>query len=168
MHVQAYDFIAQHAASLDPARVLEIGSLDVNGSVRPLFPTAKQYHGIDIAPGPGVDEVADAADWHASTVFDVVISTEVLEHAPRWRDVVSNAWNALDTGGVLLMTCATEPRPPHSAIDGWDVRPGEWYANVAPSDAIGLLQSFDAAAWQLEVALDRGDLYFRADRPRSL
>lgn len=164
MHVQAYDFIAGHAAGLRPATVLEIGSLDVNGGVRPLFPTAKQYHGIDIAPGPGVDEVADAADWHATTLFDVVVSTEVLEHAPRWRDVVTNAWNALHPGGVLVMTCATDPRPPHSAIDGWDVRPDEWYANVPSRDAIALIRSFAPALWSVEVGLDRGDLYFRADK----
>jgi hypothetical protein len=165
VHVQAYDFIERHAASLRPTRVLEIGSLDVNGSVRPLFPTAKQYHGIDIAPGPGVDEVADAADWHASTLFDVVVSTEVLEHAPRWRDVVTNAWNALGAHGVLLMTCATVPRAPHSAIDGWEVRPDEWYENVAPADVLALTRTFDPATWQMEVALDRGDLYFRLDKP---
>jgi SAM-dependent methyltransferase len=164
VHVQAYDFIARHAAGLRPDTVLEIGSLDVNGGVRPLFPSAKQHHGVDIAPGPGVDEVADAADWRASTLFDVVVSTEVLEHARRWHDVVTNAWNALHPGGVLLMTCATEPRPPHSAIDGWDVRPGEWYANVASRDAIELIRSFTPAAWMVEVALDRGDLYFRADK----
>ena len=63
------------------------------------------------------------------------------------------------------MTCATEPRPPHSAIDGWDVRPGEWYANVASRDAIALIRSFAPAAWVVEVGLDRGDLYFRADKP---
>jgi hypothetical protein len=165
VHVQAFDFVARHAAGLRPDAVLEIGSLDVNGGVRTLFPSAKQYHGIDIAPGPGVDEVADAADWQASTLFDVVVSTEVLEHAPQWRDVVTNAWNALLAGGVLIMTCATDPRPPHSAIDGWDVRPGEWYANVSSADAIDLIRSFAPAMWTFEVALDRGDLYFRVDKP---
>jgi SAM-dependent methyltransferase len=144
--------------------VLEIGSLDVNGSVRPLFAAAEHYHGLDISPGPGVDEVANAADWRSPPCFDVVVSTEVLEHAPRWRDVVVNAWDALADGGILLLTCATDPRPPHSAVDGWDVRPGEWYANVAPRELITLVRSFGPVRWTLEVALDRGDLFLRANK----
>jgi hypothetical protein len=164
VHAQAYEFVATQASSLQPRTVLEIGSHDVNGSVRPLFPHVELYHGVDIAPGPGVDEVADAADWRSPPRFDVVVSTEVLEHAPRWRDVVVNAWDALSPGGTLLVTCATEPRAPHSAIDGWDVRPGEWYENVAPPAVLSLIRSLDPARWHLEVALDRGDLYLRADR----
>jgi SAM-dependent methyltransferase len=163
VHVQAHEFIARHAATVEPRTVLEIGSLDVNGSVRPLFPNAN-YHGLDVVEGPGVDEVADAADWRTSTQFDLVISTEVLEHAARWRDVVTNAWGALAPGGSLLMTCATDPRPPHSAVDGWELRPGEWYANVGPGEVTELARSLCPACWQVEVALDRGDLYFRIDK----
>ena len=123
------------------------------------------YHGIDIAPGPGVDEVADAAEWRAAETFDVVVSTEVLEHAPRWRDVVQNAWHALAPGGVLLLTWATDPRPEHSAVDGWGLRDGEWYANVAASEAIAFVRGVDPRRWLAEVGVDRGDLYIRADKP---
>lgn len=166
MHAQAFDFVARHAAGIAPRAVLEIGSHDVNGGVRGLFPTAQRYHGIDIAAGPGVDEVADAADWRATEAFDVVVSTEVLEHAPRWRDVVQNAWDALAPGGVLLLTCATDPRPEHSAIDGWGLRDGEWYANVPASEAIAFVLGVAPRRWLAEVGVDRGDLYIRADKSR--
>lgn len=163
MHEQVYDFVARHA-TVEAVDVLEIGSHDVNGSVRPLFPGATRFHGIDIAAGPGVDEVADAADWHAPQSFDVVVSTEVLEHAPRWADIVRNAWEALRPGGVLLLTCATDPRPPHSAVDGWAVRPGEHYANVAPAAVLEVLGTLGCEDWTLEVHHDRGDLYLRGCR----
>jgi hypothetical protein len=165
VHVQAYEFVSRHVRSLGTGSVLEIGSLDVNGGVRDLFRDCRAYHGIDVVEGPGVDEVADAADWSRPDAFDVVVSTEVLEHAPRWPNVLTNAWCSLAAGGRLVMTCATDPRPPHSAIDGWDVRPGEWYENVPPAAVIELISRFAPSTWQLEVALDRGDLYLRADKP---
>jgi SAM-dependent methyltransferase len=165
MHVQALEFVTRHVSGLTPGRVLEIGSLDINGSVRPLFPTARRYHGIDLAPGSGVDEVADAADWRAPGEFDVVVSTEVLEHAPRWADILANAWEAVAPGGRLLMTCATDPRPAHSAVDGWALREGEWYRNVPAAEVRALLDEWSVGCWALEVATDRGDLYLRADKP---
>lgn len=165
MHVQAYDFVAAHATEA-PVEVLEIGSCDVNGSVRPLFPGATRYHGLDIVAGPGVDEVADAADWHAPDSFDVVVSTEVLEHAPRWEDVVRNAWEALRPGGQLILTCATDPRPPHSAIDGWEVRAGEHYRNVPADEVVDLLERLGCVDWSIETHADRGDLYLWARQAR--
>jgi SAM-dependent methyltransferase len=164
MHVQAYEFVQRHAPGGRGLAVLEIGSLDVNGGVRDLFDEVVHYHGVDVVDGPGVDEVADAAEWRATRTYDVVVSTEVLEHAPRWRDVITNAWDALAPGGRLIVTCATDPRPPHSAVDGWDLRPGEWYGNVPSEDVIELVRRFAPAAWQLETARDRGDLFLRVDR----
>jgi len=38
----------------DPGNVVEIGSYNVNGSIREVFaPTAKRYIGIDLQAGPG-------------------------------------------------------------------------------------------------------------------
>ena len=64
---------------LHRSSVLEVGSLDVNGSVRELF--LGDYLGVDMRDGPGVDRVLDAHDL-ASIYrwFDVIVSTEMLEH----------------------------------------------------------------------------------------
>jgi SAM-dependent methyltransferase len=165
MHAQAHDFVARCAAGIStPVEVLEIGSCDVNGGVRSLFVTASRYHGIDVVEGVGVDEVADAADWRSPEAFDVVVSTEELEHAPRWADVVRNAWDALRRGGRLIFTCAAEPRAPHSAVDGWAVRPGEHYANVDPGELVRLVQELGCDRWTVEHHADRGDLYLSAWR----
>lgn len=168
MHQQALDFVAAHAIGLPAASVLEIGSLDINGSVRPIFSATPRYHGLDLVAGPGVDEVADAAEWcPPDEPFDVVVSAEVLEHAPRWVDVLETAWAALAAGGTLLMTCATDPRPPHSAVDGWEVRDGEWYRNVPADEVRDLLRRWGCREWAIEVHRDRGDLYLRARRPEG-
>ena len=90
-------------------RVLEVGSLDVNGSVRgdivALGPA--EYVGIDIRPGPGVDVICDAGDLVArfgENAFDVVVSTELLEHARDWRRVVSNIKRVTRPSGVMIVS----------------------------------------------------------------
>ena len=45
---------AQYPHFFRGARVLEVGSLDINGSVRDLFSDC-DYTGVDLALGPGVD-----------------------------------------------------------------------------------------------------------------
>ena len=45
-----------HPELFTGTRVLEVGSLDINGSVRPIF-TDCEYVGLDLGPGPGVDVI---------------------------------------------------------------------------------------------------------------
>jgi hypothetical protein len=134
MHPGAHHFVSYVARCL-PARrrVCELGSRDVNGSVRGLFPGA-EYVGVDIAPGPGVDVTGDAASWKPEPPhpFDTVISTETLEHTPDAERICLNAHELLVDGGVLILTAASVGRAPHSAIDGGPLRHAEFYRNVSP------------------------------------
>jgi hypothetical protein len=168
VHVQVYEWFARQRRPLDLAAgaVLEIGSLDINGSVRPLFADAPHYHGIDLVAGAGVDEVADASRWTPARRYDVAACAEVLEHAESWRGILDVMWSAVAPGGLLLMSCATDPRPPHSAVDGLDVRDGEYYENVSPSALRATIRSWSTSERAMEVAGGRGDLYFRAVKPR--
>ena len=76
--------------------VLEIGSLDINGSVRPMFkPFQGNYVGIDMQEGPGVDIVADAAKFINFEAYDVVVCAEVFEHTPDWKQIIYNCYNFL-------------------------------------------------------------------------
>lgn len=89
--------------------VLEIGSYNVNGTARDvIIPFApKQYLGIDQGPGPGVDRVVDAVNLVTTlgeNSFDVVLSTEMLEHARDWRRAVSNMKAVAKPGGLLFVT----------------------------------------------------------------
>lgn len=161
MHSEAYEWLRLQAARLDPApaRVLEIGGRDINGSPRDLFPDA-DYWSIDLVPGPGVDEVADGASYTPTFVPDLVVCCEVLEHAANARAIVRNAYALLPVGGVLLLTAAGHPRAPHSATDGGELRPGEYYRNVSVSD----LAEWLADADDLKIAThpSHGDVYARA------
>ena len=74
MHVEAYDWVAESFRGWRDThpgveyKVLEIGSLDINGSVRPLFEDAEYYLGIDMQEGPGVDLVAKMTISPSSTM----------------------------------------------------------------------------------------------------
>jgi len=93
--------------------ILEIGSLDINGSVRSLFSKCN-YVGIDVAPGAGVDVVCEAQVYAApDNSFDVVISCEVMEHNPHWSKTMKNMVRLCKPGGIVIMTCATLGRREH-------------------------------------------------------
>lgn len=82
---------------------LEVGSLDVNGSVRSLF--RGPYVGIDMRPGPGVDVVgtADALPFPDDS-FDVVVTTEMLEHDHSFWLSLAEMGRVLRPKGHLLIT----------------------------------------------------------------
>ena len=112
-------------------RVLEIGSLDINGSVRHIFkPFAEKYIGIDVQEGPGVDIVASATDYLSPEYFDVVVCAEVFEHTPDWKKIINNSYVNLMDGGIFIATMAGEGRYPHSAIDEKPIRDWEHYSNI--------------------------------------
>jgi ubiquinone/menaquinone biosynthesis C-methylase UbiE len=72
-------YLAGKASDL---QILDVGSLDVNGSLRQFAPSGAIYMGVDLAPGPGVDLVLD--DPHKlpfeDEKFDAIVSTSSFEH----------------------------------------------------------------------------------------
>mgnify|MGYP001580496528 CR=1 FL=1 len=64
-----------------PGRILEVGSMDVNGTYRGIIPAGWEYTGLDQVPGPNVDFVAPTLPWMIPDGhFDAVISGQCLEH----------------------------------------------------------------------------------------
>ena len=131
MHPEAMDWVHQHVCGRRFGSVVELGARDVNGTVRGLF-DCDLYISVDIAPGAGVDVVCDAADFVPDMPAGCVVSTEMLEHAPRAREIVLQAFRMLEPGGMFVMTAAGPGRAPHSAVDGKGLAAGEHYANIDP------------------------------------
>jgi len=172
--LQFVDMLSRHlAASWSGLSVLEIGSANVNGSIRPFF-TGSHYTGVDLAPGPGVDLVASGDDVTlADDSLDLTISCECFEHNPRWLETFVNMHRMTKAGGVCVVTCAsrgrlehgtTRTRPfdsPSSLSIGWD-----YYRNLNRDDferRLPLEQMFESHAFfRNDVSKD---LYFIGRKP---
>ena len=91
-------------------RVLEVGSLYVNGSVRPIVEKIGRpsgYIGIDIKEGKFVDMVLPAEEIlskFGDEAFDAVISTEMIEHVENWRQAIDNMKSVLKAEGSIFIT----------------------------------------------------------------
>jgi len=163
VHKEAYAFVAGVVGGLDlrGKRVLEIGSLDVNGSVRPLFAGASDYIGIDLTSGRGVDLVGDAEEFDGRGEFDVVVCCEVLEHTRKPEGIIQSARRALKGGGWLILTCASDGRDPHSTRGG--PLAGECYANLDVG-RVGQLFAEGWASVTIDVHLEHHDIYVTAQK----
>ncbi len=94
---------------IEGKRVIEVGSRDVNGSMRPLIKSydPQDYIGVDIVGSPGVDVICSAVNLvsvFGEQSFDVVISTELLEHVRDWKLVIHNIKSICKTDGIILLT----------------------------------------------------------------
>jgi len=96
-------------SNIEGKRVLEVGALDVNGSVRPILERfgPAEYIGVDLINGKGVDRICrveDLVTLFGPSSFDLVVASELLEHVRDWRTAVSNLKNVCKPNGIILIT----------------------------------------------------------------
>lgn len=134
MHPEVITFLSLQKLrrpELFKGRILEAGSMDVNGSPRGFFAGATEYVGLDWRPGPGVDAVGLIHTWNGRPAghFDTVLSTETLEHDPHWKLSIKSMVNFVRPGGSVIITCAGPGRAPHYV----ETSPtGSYYENRTP------------------------------------
>lgn len=110
MHKSVMEWVARELPLIPNASVCELGSKNDNGSVKPSVLVLKPntYIGVDIRPGEGVDVVGDVVSGVMKEhygEFDIVISTETLEHVQSWQLFIQEAKRLCKPGGHILLTC---------------------------------------------------------------
>lgn len=136
------DFINQYLGKKDVIGnlVLEVGSYNVNGSVREFINSLdpKNYVGVDIEEGPNVDAICDATaltDQFRCESFDLVIATEVIEHIRHWQKAISNFKQVLKPGGILIISTRSIGFPYHGHPDDfWRFQIPDIYAIFSDFD----------------------------------
>jgi SAM-dependent methyltransferase len=127
MYPSVMDFVerALPTEKISGAKVLEVGALGVNASVRSFIEKhhPAMYVGVDQKRGPNVDLVANCEQLvkhMGGDAWDIVVSTEMLWHVDNWRVCMRQMTWAVAPGGLLLVTTRSPGFPHHSsAVDNW-------------------------------------------------
>lgn len=146
--------------------VLDCGSLDINGNNKVYFSGAF-YIGLDLGPGKNVDLIGSAHSIKFKTgFFDVVLSTEMLEHDINWRDSLKNMVRMLKSKGVFILTCATTGRKEHGTKNtDPKLSPftNNYYMNITEKhirEALNIEDIFSEYKFQISNEYNLDDLYF--------
>jgi len=124
--------------------VVEVGSYDTTGTVRPRVVAhgPASYLGVDIEPGPSVDAICDVLALertYGRDAFDIVISTEMVEHVRDWRGAFDNMKAVLRPGGLLVLTTRSLGFQFHfGPFDFWRYEPEDLRAIAADMQIVAL------------------------------
>ena len=151
-HVQ--DLLSRYAT--DVGTVVDIGSMDVNGTYRRLFP-AWRYIGIDMEAGPGVDIVVHKPYRYpiSSCSADLVICGQSFEHMEFFWLTWLEMCRIVRPGGLIFLLAPSRGPEHRYPVDCWRFYPDGFRA-LAKWAAVCLLEvstdweedsSPDSAPW---------------------
>lgn len=167
-HPQQENFVRRVKASkpsfFNDKKVIDFGSLDINGNNRMHF-SGGSYLGVDIGAGNNVDVICKASKFKSDEEFNVVISTEMLEHDAEYVASLRNMYAVCKDGGLIVLTAAGEGRPEHGTMrsDGGYSSPftTDYYKNITEKE---LREAWDIenlfSEWGIEHNIDPNDIYF--------
>lgn len=145
MHIEAMDFVRRVKLRFPEyfknKNVLEVGSLNINGSVRQFFENC-QYIGIDRIPGKDVDIVGPVHDCAFKEKFDIIISTEAFEHDEYLEKTIEKMVNSLGENGLIIVTTANINRKPH--LEG--LNENSYYQNISKEMVISWIKKYQMHA----------------------
>ena len=141
--------------------VVDLGSQDVNGSIRSVCPKGVQYVGLDFIDAPGVDIVLTdpyKLPLQDSSV-DIVVSSSCFEHSEMFWVVFIEILRILKPGGLFYLNVPTSGSFHQYPVDCWRFYPDSGKALVSwgkrNNCEVELLESYTQVGgmWQDFVAV---------------
>lgn len=105
--------------------IVDIGALDINGSLRSVAPKGNQYIGVDFSEGKGVDIVLTdpyELPFENSSV-DVIVSSSCYEHSEFFWLSFNEALRVLKPAGLLYISAPSNGSYHRHPVDCWRFYP---------------------------------------------
>lgn len=129
MHAESLTLMAQQLdrlpkMSMIGKKVLDVGSININGSYRELVESlGATYTGLDVQSGPNVDIIADDPYRYPfpRESFDAVLCGNALHNMEAFWLVIPEMVRVLKPGGLIAVVAVTWNRPKAGKwpIDAW-------------------------------------------------
>jgi hypothetical protein len=163
-HINQFEYCqkikARFPQYFEDCKVLDVGSLDINGNNRYFFKDCK-YIGIDLGEGKNVDIICPVHKYNPGFQFDIIISTEMLEHDYNWKKSLKRMFKLLKKCGLLLITAATTGRKEHGTYANQNKSSpftNDYYRNIT-TEMLAEALDFDKFL-KYEIDIVGTDIYF--------
>lgn len=143
-----------YVAEGNQPRIIEIGSQDVNGSLRQACQDTVDYIGVDFVPGKGVDRVLDDPYQlpFADHTADVIVSSSCFEHSEFFWLLFLEVIRVLKPHGLFYLNAPSNGSFHRYPVDCWRFYPDSGQALVNWSKRNGyntaLMESFTSQQMQ--------------------
>ena len=136
----------------EPLLILDLGSLDVNGSYRGYFDTSPwTYLGMDMVPGKNVDIILkNPYKWREvkSSSVDVLISGQAFEHIEFFWITMLEIARVLRPGGLCCIIAPSGGPEHRYPVDCWRFYP-DGMAAMARFAGLGVIES--STKWESDI-----------------
>ena len=116
-------FVRKYTENIDEAKILDVGSYNVNGCYKELFEIKNfNYRGLDMEEGPNVDIVPkNTYDWTEikNDNYDITISGQALEHIEFFWVTVSEMIRVTKKGGLICIIAPNGFEEHRYPVDCW-------------------------------------------------
>ena len=157
-------------------KVVEIGSQDVNGSLRAVAPSEFEYIGVDFQAAKGVDIVLNdpySLPFESESI-DIVLSSSCFEHSEMFWLVFLEVMRVLKPAGIFYLNAPSSGGFHRYPVDCWRFYPDSGRAMVSWSKRNGinaaLLESYiqKGGTWQDFVGVFAKDDRYAAKFPNRI
>ena len=163
MHKSSFQQMARLVQNHLPSqggKVLDIGSLGVNGTYKEIFSPLDNwdYTGLDVEAGPNVDIVAENPyDWDIeNNQFELIVSGQAFEHIEFFWVTFLEMARVLKPGGMVFLIAPSRGGQHRYPVDCWRYYP-DGYSALAKWGGMELIEVNNP--WKPDSEIDEKSFY---------